>query len=62
MTVHPDGMPEVPSGSEVIEAAFVNVPVGETPLTQSYKQFDAEISVASIVMLLSEVQPLNILQ
>ena len=55
-------MPELPVGNDVIEAALVNVPVDATPLTHSSKQFDAEISVASIVMLLSEVQPLNILQ
>ena len=52
-------MPDVPSGSEVIEAALVNVPVVATPLTQPLKQFDAEISVASIVMLLSEEQSEN---
>lgn len=60
-TVQPDGMPDVPVGSVVIEAALVNMPVDATPLTQLFKQFDAEISVASIVTLLSELQSLNML-
>ena len=59
-TVHPVGIPDTPLGNDVIDVAFVNVPVAATPLTHSSKQSHAEISVASIVMLLSEVQPLNI--
>ena len=54
-------MPDVPEGNAVIEAALVNVPVDDTPLTQSFKQSDAEISVASIVMLLSLLHPENML-
>ena len=53
-------MPELPEGNDVIEAALVNVPVDATPRTQLFRQFDVEIFVASIVMLLSEAQPLNI--
>ena len=50
-------MPLVPLGNDVIAAALVNVPVEATPDTQSFKQPDADISVASIVMLLRFVQP-----
>ena len=42
-------------------AALVNVPDEATPDTQSVKQSSADISVASIVMLLRFVQPRNIL-
>ena len=62
-TVQPSGMPLVPVGiwpaSEPCTklAALVNVPVEATPDTQSFKQPDADISVASIVMLLRFVQP-----
>ena len=45
-------MPELPVGSDVIEAALVNVPVDGTPTTQLLKQFDAVMVVASIVILL----------
>ena len=60
MTVHPDGIPDTPVGNDVIEVAFVNVPVDATPLTQLAKQLDAEISVASIVMALIFLQSYNI--
>ena len=50
-------MPLVPLGNDVIAAALVNVPDEATPDTQSFKQPDADISVASIVMLLRFVQP-----
>ena len=53
-------MPDTPDGNDVIEAAFVNVPVEDTPLTQLLKQFDAVMVVASIVILLSDVHFLNI--
>ena len=56
-TVQPSGIPLVPVGNDVIAAALVNVPVEATPDTQSFKQPDADISVASIVMLLRFVQP-----
>ena len=55
-TVQPSGMPLVPV-SNVAATALVNVPVEATPDTQSFKQPDADISVASIVMLLRFVQP-----
>ena len=58
-TVHPDGIPDVPVGNDVIEGAFTNVPVAATPLTQLSKQFEAEIFVANIVILLSLLQPEN---
>ena len=41
---------------DVIEGALTNVPVSATPLTQVYKQLVAEMSVASIVILLSLLQ------
>ena len=49
-------MPELPVGNDVIESALVNVPVDATPLTQLNKHARAEMSVASIVILLSEEQ------
>jgi len=49
-------MPLVPV-SNVAATALVNVPVEATPDTQFFKQPDADISVASIVMLLRFVQP-----
>ena len=54
-------MPELPVGNEVIEAALVNVPVDDTPKTQLLKHPVVGMLVASIVMLLSELQPQNIL-
>ena len=60
MTVHPVGIPDTPLGNDVIDAAFVNVPVDATPLNQLFKHFVAEILVASIVMLSSFLQPENI--
>ena len=61
ITVQPDGIPDVPAGNDFIEGAFTNVPVAETPLTQLLKQFEAEILVASIVILLSLLQSWNML-
>ena len=52
-------MPEAPVGSEVISGDLVNVPVEDTPDTQYNKHHDAEMLVASIVMLLSLLQPSN---
>lgn len=65
-TVQPSGMPLVPVGIWPVSepciklAALVNVPDEATPDTQSVKQSPADISVASIVMLLRFVQPENI--
>ena len=56
ITVQPEGIPDVPVGNDFIEDAFTNVPVDATPLTQLVKQSDAEISVASMVILLSFMQ------
>ena len=63
--VQPSGMPLEPVGicpaSEpcIKLAALVNVPVEATPDTQSFKQEVADITVASMVMSLRLVQPLN---
>ena len=65
-TVQPLGMPLVPVGIWPVSepciklAALVNVPDEATPDTQSFKQRLAGIFVASMVMLLRFVQPLNI--
>ena len=57
ITFQPEGIPDVPVGNDFIEGAFTNVPVDETLLTQFAKHFVAEILVASIVILLSFLQP-----
>ena len=49
-TSQPSGIPFTPVGSEVISLCFINVPVLATPLTQLFKQLNALISVASIVI------------
>ena len=49
-TVQPVGIPLVPVVQLVILAAFTNVPVAETPLTQLLKHELAEISVARHLM------------
>ena len=47
---------------DVISDDLVNVPVEDTFITQLFKQFDAEMPVASIVMLFNEAQPLNMFE
>ena len=64
-TVQPSGMPLAPVGIWPVSepciklAALVNVPDEATPDTQLFKQPDADISVASMVMLLRFVQSSN---
>ena len=56
ITFQPEGIPDVPVGNDFMEDAFTNVPVAATPLTQFPKHPCTEMSVASIVMLLSFLQ------
>ena len=56
-TVQPVGMPLAPSVQPVIDEALVNVPVADTPLSQSVVQSDAEMFVAKHLMLRRLVQP-----
>ena len=53
-------MPLTPVVQLDIFAAFVNVPLAATPLTQLVVQFVAEMSVARHVIELRLVQPENI--
>ena len=53
-------MPFTPDGKELIFASLVKVPDTATPLVQFVRDAGAEISVASIVILLRFAQPRNI--
>jgi hypothetical protein len=55
--VQPLGIPLVPLGHDVIDAAFVNVPDEATPLTHVFTQLVDEISVARHIIELSFVHP-----
>ena len=59
--VQPDGMPEAPVGQSFIPVALMNVPEEATPSSQPVVQESADISVARHSILLSEVQPENML-
>ena len=50
-------MPLAPSVQDSIDEALVNVPVADTPLSQSAVQSDAEMFVAKHLMLRRLVQP-----